>query len=131
MKIVLSLLVLLATPLAFAETHCSDAAGKVQYHRQGYELGVPPRDGDQIDKFEVLVDGKVVSTSIAYKGKDPEAGPITPEFSQITILRQEQYTKDFSALLSLSKTHPSLTGDGAALPEPRFVICREVVFMAP
>ena len=135
MKSLLVLSLSLLSTAAFADTVCSNAAGNVRYRHTGYNRGIPPRQGDVLGTIQITVDGVVVSRSVAYEGRKPDLGPVNPDFSAIQVLKQEQYSKDFSALLTLSKnpTNPSAsdTVHGLSLPLLTFVVCHEVNYPVP
>lgn len=131
MKNALILLSLFATPAFANSTSCSDAAARVQYKHEGYDRGIPPRDGDVIDTIEVIVDGKAVSKSVAYKNAPPELGPISPDFSGIQVLHEDGQGRDFSAKLVLSKNEKNPAAVSVDLPVESYVICHEITVAIP
>ena len=134
MKALLVLATLLTSVSAFASnTSCSDASGTVQYIHTGYNRGMPPRDGDEIGRIQIKIRGKLVSESIAYKGKDPVLGQINPDFSEIKVLREQSsrsgFTKDFAAKLTLSRN--AKNPGPFDMTSEYYVVCQENFLAVP
>lgn len=127
-------LTLLSAPLAAqADTRCSDASGTIQYAHEGYNRGMPPRDGDVIGRIKIIIRGKLASESIAYKGKDADLGPINPDFSEVKVLREQSgrsgLTKDFAAKLTLSRN--AKNPGPFDMTSEYYVVCQETFLAIP
>ncbi len=132
MKKLLLAALFLSAPLAHADTKCSSAGADIMYIHQGYNKGMPPRDGDEIGRIQILLRGMLISESIAYQNAEPKLGDYNPDFSEIKVLKEENagsgHVKDFSAKLTLTKRENAGPFD---LPASYYMICQDVFFAIP
>lgn len=126
MKCLFLLALTLAPIAAQAETRCANEEDSVRYLHVGE--GSSTRDGEEIGRIQIFIEGNLVSESIAYQNASPQLGVINPDFSEQEVILEskdgDRSIKVFTAKLSLSKNADSASSvNGVNLPAEHSVFC--------